>query len=450
MKSWGARLNIPMRKASMAFVALAIIIAVLLYLSELLVTRGYLRMEEASERYNLSVQSATNLEMGSETLTEAVRCFVVTEDIKYLEDYFEEAEVVRTRDKAVSGLRSLLGDEDSAALGYLTQALDRSNALMELEYRAMLLTLAPGDYGEKRIPDTLKKVSLTPVQEAMSPEEKHREAVELVFGAEYMDYKTQIRRGISLCTQELIDESYLERIQSGERMNRLLTAQTILTVVLLIVVILAVVFINNWIRRPLSRMVEQMRAKGTVDAGGAEELRFVTETYNTIFEENRRTHEQLTYKNMHDPLTGLLNRNAYNIMRNELDMSQCALLMVDVDKFKTINDTYGHDVGDLVLKRVADVLKYSFRASDKIFRLGGDEFVVIMVNVSSALRDLVKTKIEQANVMLQQPGEDLPPVSISVGAAFADRENPEGDIFKDADTALYRVKESGRRGCYIY
>jgi GGDEF domain-containing protein len=52
--------------------------------------------------------------------------------------------------------------------------------------------------------------------------------------------------------------------------------------------------------------------------------------------------------------------------------------------------------------------------------------------------------------LLQHPKDDLPPVSLSVGVAFSDRENPKGDIFKDADTALYRVKEAGRKGCEIY
>ena len=153
---------------------------------------------------------------------------------------------------------------------------------------------------------------------------------------------------------------------------------------------------------------------------------------------------------MHDALTGLYNRSAYDFMKNDLDMSHNALLLIDVDKFKTVNDTYGHDVGDLVLKRVAEVLKYSFRATDLVFRLGGDEFVVIMSNVDSSMRRQVKAKIEQANVMLQKPADELPPTSLSVGVAFADRENPDGDIFKDADTALYRMKEGGRCGCVIY
>ena len=209
-------------------------------------------------------------------------------------------------------------------------------------------------------------------------------------------------------------------------------------------------FINIWIRRPLNNMVTQMQANRTIDPAGAKELRFVTDTYNAIFEENRRTHQHLTHGNLHDSLTGLYNRTAYNTMRQDLDMSHNALLLVDVDKFKAVNDTYGHDVGDMVLKRVANVLQYSFRATDLVFRLGGDEFVVIMVNANSTLRELVRTKIEQANVMLQKPTDDLPPVSLSVGVAFADRQHPEGDIFKDADTALYRVKEAGRNGCYIY
>jgi diguanylate cyclase (GGDEF)-like protein len=226
--------------------------------------------------------------------------------------------------------------------------------------------------------------------------------------------------------------------------------QTVLTVALLVVVLLIVVFISTWILDPLLDLVKQIKNKNTAKLIGAEELRYVSETYNLIFDENRRTHERLTYGNMHDALTGLYNRSAYDFMRHDLDMSHNALLLVDVDKFKSVNDTYGHDVGDLVLKRVSEVLTYSFRSTDLVFRLGGDEFVVIMTNVDSSVREQVRAKIEQANVMLQKPTGDLPPTSISVGVAFGDRENPEGDIFKDADTALYRVKEAGRCGCYIY
>ena len=399
--------------------------------------------------YIIARQSATDLESGSDVLTSAARSFVVTGDIQYLQDYFTEADVTRRRDAAVANLETMMS-RDSAAYGHLSTALSLSNELMFDEYQAMKLILSTGDYDEALIPDVIRETELSAEDAAKSTEEKRLAAFEMVYGDRYEDYKSRIRSNAALRTQELVDASGLERVRLNDRMNLLLGIQTVLTVALLAVVLLIVIFISGWIRKPLSQMVEQMKAKETVPPTGAEELRFVSETYNAIFEENRRTHERLTYGNMHDALTGLYNRSAYDFMRHDLDMSRNALLLVDVDKFKSVNDTYGHDVGDLVLKRVAEVLRYSFRSTDLVFRLGGDEFVVIMSNVDSSMRDQVKRKIDQANVMLQKPKDDLPPTSLSVGVAFADRENPDGDIFKDADTALYRVKEAGRCGCYIY
>ncbi len=449
LKEWSEKLSISMHKASRIFMLAAFLAATALYICDSMATHGYLRMEQASERYILAEQAAANLEAGSDTLTEAVRSFVVTGEFPYLQNYFTEANETRRRDKAVSDLESMMS-RDSTAYTHLSDALSLSNELMADEYQAMNLILSSGEYEEALIPDELREAGLSPEDAAKSPAEKYRLALNLVYGDRYEDYKARIRSSTRACTEELIEANDKERMRLNDRLEVLLSVQTVLTVLMLAVVLAIVLYISGWIRKPLTSMVEQMRAKKTVLPAGAEELRFVSETYNTIFEENRRTHERLTYGNMHDALTGLYNRSAYDFMRHDLDMSRNALLLVDVDRFKGINDTYGHDVGDLVLKRVADVLKYSFRSTDLVFRLGGDEFVVIMTNVDSSMRDQVKRKIDQANVMLQKPADDLPPTSLSVGVAFADRENPEGDIFKDADTALYRVKEAGRCGCFIY
>ena len=449
LKEWSEKLSISMHKASRIFMLAAFLAATALYICDSMATHGYLRMEQASERYILAEQAAANLEAGSDTLTEAVRSFVVTGEFPYLQNYFTEANETRRRDKAVSDLESMMS-RDSTAYTHLSDALSLSNELMADEYQAMNLILSSGEYEEALIPDELREAGLSPEDAAKSPAEKYRLALNLVYGDRYEDYKARIRSSTRACTEELIEANDKERMRPNDRLEVLLSVQTVLTVLMLAVVLAIVLYISGWIRKPLTSMVEQMRAKKTVLPAGAEELRFVSETYNTIFEENRRTHERLTYGNMHDALTGLYNRSAYDFMRHDLDMSRNALLLVDVDRFKGINDTYGHDVGDLVLKRVADVLKYSFRSTDLVFRLGGDEFVVIMTNVDSSMRDQVKRKIDQANVMLQKPADDLPPTSLSVGVAFADRENPEGDIFKDADTALYRVKEAGRCGCFIY
>ena len=99
---------------------------------------------------------------------------------------------------------------------------------------------------------------------------------------------------------------------------------------------------------------------------------------------------------------------------------------------------------------VAGELKASFRSDDIISRIGGDEFSVIMKNADSRIKDIVLNKVRTAAERLRDPGDGLPSITLSVGIAFGDRENPAGDIFKDADTALYRVKRQGRDGCAIY
>ena len=144
LRDWIARHSIPMRTASFVFVLVAFIVTTSLYIADSMVTRGYLRMERASERYILAQQSTTNMEMGSDDLTEAVRSFVITGKLEYLEDYFEEATVTRMRDKAVANLQSLMEGKDTKALDYLNTSLNYSNELMEREYLAMRFVLDAG------------------------------------------------------------------------------------------------------------------------------------------------------------------------------------------------------------------------------------------------------------------------------------------------------------------
>ena len=127
-----------------------------------------------------------------------------------------------------------------------------------------------------------------------------------------------------------------------------------------------------------------------------------------------------------------------------------ALILVDVDIFKSVNDTYGHAVGDEILKKVSRLLKDAFRSIDYVCRIGGDEFAVVMVDVTSNLHYTVEDKITSINKELAKVEENLPEISLSVGVAFSDRENPGESIFKDADKALYYVKEHGKSGCGFY
>lgn len=107
-------------------------------------------------------------------------------------------------------------------------------------------------------------------------------------------------------------------------------------------------------------------------------------------------------------------------------------------------------MGDIILKRVASLLKEGFRAVDHICRIGGDEFAVIMMDVTGDLGYTIEDKIQEINKRLEIHEENIPAVSLSVGVAFTDRENPGESLFEDADLALYYVKEHGRKACRIY
>ena len=442
--------GLQLRTASVFFVILAVGIAIGLFLADLSVARGYSRMEQASDRYIAAQMATSEMESTSDYLTDRVRCFVVTGDINYLNDFIEEVEVTKRRDEAVENLEELLEGRDPAALNSLNSALALSNELVLTENKAMRLKLEAEDYDLGSIPETIRDVQLSEEESAMSAEELSKLAETLVFDNNYMHTKDKIRENVSQCTQALIKDSSIELEEATARMNTLVTMQTVITVMFLLIVLMIVLFIDRLIRKPLTDMVGKMQNQEEIPPAGAEELQYVARTYNKILAENKEAHERLSHEASHDALTGLLNRGAYDMMMETVDTSHIALIIVDVDYFKSVNDTYGHAVGDRVLKRVADILRHSFRSVDIICRIGGDEFVVIMTRVNSSMGQLVMNKIAQANEILQNPKDDLPPISLSVGVAFSDRKNPQGDIFKDADTALYRVKEAGRNGCAIY
>ena len=164
----------------------------------------------------------------------------------------------------------------------------------------------------------------------------------------------------------------------------------------------------------------------------------------------RPWHDWFTYKAMHDPLTGLYNYTAFDVLFHDSDQEHIAVLIVRIDSYEQIRQNRGRDCADRVVCRAADVLQKSFRSVDYICRLREDEFAVIMTRVTSKEKELVLNKIEQMNHVLHLEEETTPAVSLRVGVAFSDREDPEGDIFQDADTALERLMGKCQTGYSVF
>ncbi len=147
----------------------------------------------------------------------------------------------------------------------------------------------------------------------------------------------------------------------------------------------------------------------------------------------------------------MINRGGFDQLRQLLKAQKkpIAFLLIDVDKFKEVNDEHGHEAGDKVLKKVASLLRVSFRSKDYVARIGGDEFSVIMMDTTPQMTELIREKINNLNWRLKNPNDGLPQVSLSVGVAFSDTGFTD-NLYPDADSALYQVKENGRCGCDFY
>jgi len=157
---------------------------------------------------------------------------------------------------------------------------------------------------------------------------------------------------------------------------------------------------------------------------------------------------------MHDGLTGLVNATFFRaLLAGELDRSSrtgrtCAVMMVDLDWFKIVNDTYGHQVGDLVLKAVAAQLKKSLRSMDTAARLGGEEFAVILPECTPEDAVRAATRIHGGlNPLLVAAGDVTLSVTTSAGLVWSDpgAATTAQVLAARADAELYRAKQSGRR-----
>lgn len=150
-----------------------------------------------------------------------------------------------------------------------------------------------------------------------------------------------------------------------------------------------------------------------------------------------------------DPLTGALNRRGleegYAPASIPTDEKRLAVVMVDIDHFKSINDTHGHLVGDEVLRRIARQLSRVLRTSDAIVRYGGEEFLLLLADVTLAeamrVAERARSAIEAQTIRV---GEVPLKVTVSIGVGMQQIREPLGSTVDRADTALYRAKREGR------
>ena len=214
----------------------------------------------------------------------------------------------------------------------------------------------------------------------------------------------------------------------------------------------------NYISRPLKQLAD--KANTLDDPTSIEELKSVKSWY---FESQRlkiamlngvNTLQmqigQLRHDAQTDPLTDTHNRRSLNGLLNQLMFKQTpfAILEIDIDFFKRVNDTFGHDKGDEALKSLTDIIKKLSRKDDIVARIGGEEFVLVLPNENSQsalkIAERLRKTVESTNM------ETIGFITISIGiATWPEHSNDIDQVYKCADKALYHAKEHGRNQCIV-
>jgi diguanylate cyclase (GGDEF)-like protein len=172
----------------------------------------------------------------------------------------------------------------------------------------------------------------------------------------------------------------------------------------------------------------------------------------------RLSEERLRHMSQHDALTGLPNRLLLNdrlsmaIKRVARFNSMLGLLMVDIDRFKEVNDSLGHQIGDQVLCEVGSRIHASVRCTDTVARLGGDEFIVLLPDLKQAVQaEMIAAKIVAAIQAPIDTGHGVVEVSVSVGVSTAPPDGGEAEkLLQCADDAMYHAKAAGKNGYYVH
>ena len=406
-------------------------------------------LQQATEAYISCENDAQQMQDRSDYLTEQVRLVTMTAKPEYIDNYFSMANSNKEFDEAFADLKSRF--EGTDAYESLRTAMNESNELMNTEFYAMRLICEANDIDPSPWPE-IASCQISDEDSRTSHDSMIYKAQNLVSDSKYQEAKDSINRNTSECIAKVTEATLGSQSRATAVFDGIYGAIGTCVAIYIALALAICELVRRTVVKPLLSFGNSIKTNQLFPVQGAGELQMLAETYNRVFTENEATHMIVKHQAEHDPLTDLLNRGSFDkaLKFHDDGKHDFALILADVDQFKSVNDTFGHAVGDQVLKRVSGLLQVAFRSTDFVCRIGGDEFAVIMTEVTSDLQYTIQEKIDFVNKELSKPIDGMPQVSLSAGAAFADRHSPGDNIYKDADDAMYHTKESGRSGCSFY
>lgn len=380
------------------------------------------------------------------------RLYIAAEDTTYMNSYFERLENKTSRKTMVADFRRKYGAENKDVCDTLDDAVMGSDTLLEMDLHALSLMSRYLELETQTLPESLQEYELSAEELALGKEEWKTLAHELLFGAEYTGIEKDLMAKFAEIHDWLLEHTAQKTEEYTARMSGSLSFERLMAFLLILIMSIVFVGILLLVVRPLNSIARQLQEEAVIETRGFYEMRYLASSYNDFCRVNEASKLELNQQANYDALTGILNRGSFNRLCDFFrgSLHPIVFLLIDVDTFKSINDNYGHEVGDQALKKVARVLKESIREEDYAIRYGGDEFCAILVGLKPSEKQSIGSKIDSMNRILMNPTEEgMPAFSLSVGVAFSPKGFNE-EVFKKADKAVYFTKSNGRCGYTFY
>lgn len=436
--------------------ALLLVITVVVFSFIIIVTNNVYKrfnlLRDSLDKYFISENCSERMRVTAANLSELAKMFVVTRDIVYAEEYLDEIFENQTQRKAWKELSSIFKNEDFVQQR-LRIIITQSKSLVDLELYAIKMGLM--ELGEENVPaefwERLSNVKIGEHDATLPKDKIHDVVIEKLFGQGYLICKKRVSDSCRIIVSSVRLQIKHDVGVTADELGMSISHMRELFFFLLLMNILMVVALIFFVMIPIRKFLYSIKHDEKLKTIGSTEFKNLAKSYNEIYDLKADNEKSLSRKAECDALTEILNRRAFDRICNNFSIEKkpIALLLIDLDDFKRINDTYGHAGGDFVLQELAWILKDTFRTGDYVARIGGDEFAAILPNFKSKSLGVIVRKIAKANEDLKNIKEGMDSVSISVGVAFSEEGYSE-ELYKQADKALYKVKETGKCDCMIY
>lgn len=366
------------------------------------------RLTFVSQNYRQAEEDAFLFNTASDYLTAQTHYFVVNHDLQNLHNYFNEINITKRREATFNRIKS---STDEKCFDSIDSMKIHSENLTKTEFYVFKLVCEAIGITQNFQPSEIAETLLTSEDEKLTKEEKLNKAKTQIYGPEYQNEKLMMKISlknfydVSMEDIKSENDSYIENIRTYTWLEHLF--------ILVLFSSLLFFFLASKRLRKIQKI--------------------------------------LTEKNTKDTLTGVRNRESFDEIRNKFKNKNknIAFAMIDIDFFKEVNDTYGHDVGDTVLKFTASVISSYFREDDYFFRIGGDEFAMILPDCTPESKDTLIKKFTFINTALSNKDSPIPECTLSIGIAFSNIGYTE-KLQKCADVALYQSKKAGRNRATVY